>query len=49
MLALFFPWTMIAKQAREIAMLKNEIVRLQGLIRPFDGDGDGKPGGSGRK
>lgn len=49
MLALFFPWTIIAQQKREIAMLKNEIVRLQGLIRPFDGDGNGKPGGKRRK
>lgn len=44
-LAAFAGWILLGFAVYFIIAQRLEIERLEGLIRPFDHDGDGRPGG----
>ena len=44
-LAAFAGWILLGFAVYFIIAQRLEIERLEGLIRPFDPDGDGRPGG----
>ena len=48
-LAAFAGWILLGFAVYFIIAQRLEIERLEGLIRPFDPDGDGRPGGRKRQ